>query len=66
MLIKHPIEKDVFYNRLSVLVSSSDLNPVEKVLFLSVFESWYHFQSYELYSSISSKAIEVFEEMENA
>lgn len=66
MLIKHPIEKDVFYNRLSVLVSSSDLNPVEKVLFLSVFESWYHFQSYELYSSIASKAIEVFEEMENA
>ena len=66
MLIKHPIEKDAFYNRLSVLVSSSDLNPVEKVLFLSVFESWYYFQSYELYSSIASKAIEVFEEMGNA
>lgn len=63
MHTEHPIEKDVFYNRLSILVSSSDLNPVEQVLFLSVFESWYYFQSYEVYSSISSKAIEVFEEM---
>jgi hypothetical protein len=63
MHTEHPIEKDAFYNRLSILVSSSDLNPVEQVLFLSVFESWYYFQSYEVYSSISSKAIEVFEEM---
>lgn len=66
MLIKHPIETDDFYNRLSVLVSSSDLNPVEKVLFLSVFESWYCFQSYELYASIASKAISAFEDMCNA
>ncbi|MDG2682492.1 hypothetical protein P7M20_33250 [Vibrio parahaemolyticus] len=66
MTNSHPIEKDVFYNRLSVLVSSSDLNSVEKVLFLSVFESWYCFQSYGLYSSLASKAIEVFEDMENA
>lgn len=66
MPTKHPIEMDVFYNRLSFLVYSSDLNPVDKVLFLSVFESWYHFQSYELYSSISSKAIDVFEEMNHA
>ncbi|MCA4024239.1 hypothetical protein [Vibrio vulnificus] len=66
MTNSHPIERDVFYKRLSVLVSLSDLNPVEKVLFLSVFESWHYFQSYELYSSIASKAIEVFEDMENA
>lgn len=66
MRIKHPIETDVFYNRLSALVSSSALNPVERILFLSVFESWYCFQSYDLYSSIASKAIEVFEEMNNA
>ncbi|WP_347369097.1 hypothetical protein [Vibrio vulnificus] len=62
----HPIEKDTFYNRLSLLVASSDLNPVERVLFLSVFESWYYFQPYEIYSSIASKAIEAFEELNHA
>lgn len=58
----HPIETDAFYKRLSSLVALSDLNSVEQVLFLSVFESWYCFQSYSVYSSISSKAIEYFEE----
>lgn len=62
----HPIEKDTFYNRLSLLVASSDLNPAERVLFLSVFESWYYFQPYEIYSSIASKAIEAFEDFNHA
>lgn len=62
----NPIELDVFYNRLSKLISLTALNPVEKVLFLAVFESWYNFQTYERYSSLASKAIEAFEEMVNA
>ena len=66
MTKSHPIEKDVFYNRLSNLIESTDLNPVEKILFLSVFESWYNFQTYENYSSIASKAIQTFEENANA
>ena len=66
MTKSHPIEKDVFYNRLSNLIESTDLNPVEKILFLSVFESWYNFQTYEIYSSIASKAIQTFEENANA
>lgn len=66
MPIKDPIELDVFYKRLSTLVRSSDLNTVECVLFLSTFESWYWFQSYSLYSSISQKAIEYFEEVNDA
>ncbi|MEZ9645406.1 hypothetical protein AB4307_05025 [Vibrio sp. 10N.261.52.C2] len=61
-----PIEFDEYYKRLSGLVSLSGLNRVEQVLFLSVFESWYYFQSYEVYSSISCKAIEVFEEIDFA
>ncbi|MCU8540801.1 hypothetical protein M2G63_22505 [Vibrio vulnificus] len=62
----NPIEMDVFYNRLSNLIESTDLNPVEKILFLAVFESWYNFQTYEIYSSIASKAIQTFEENSNA
>ena len=61
-----PIEFDEYYKRLSGLVLLSGLNRVEQVLFLSVFESWYYFQSYEVYSSISFKAIEVFEEIDFA
>ncbi|EGR0897293.1 hypothetical protein EJ346_24570 [Vibrio parahaemolyticus] len=61
MTNSHPIEKDVFYNRLSSLVSSTDLNSVDKVLFLSAFEGWYHTRSYESYSLMASKAIEALE-----
>ncbi|MBE4427122.1 hypothetical protein HJ019_23855 [Vibrio parahaemolyticus] len=62
----NPIELDVFYNRLSTLIESTDLNPVERILFLAAFESWYSFQTYEIYSSIASKAIETFEVNANA
>ncbi|MDG2642940.1 hypothetical protein P7M58_25990, partial [Vibrio parahaemolyticus] len=62
MTNSHPIEKDVFYNRLSQLIASTDLNPVDRVLFLATFESWYNFQSYAVYKSISEKAIQALEE----
>ncbi len=52
-----PIELDLFYKRLCHLVGLTDLNPVEKVLFLASFESWYWFQSYGIYSAISQNAI---------
>ena len=61
-----PIESDKYYKKLSSLVISSGFTPVERILFLSTFESWYHFQDYELYTSISLKAIEYFEEINNA
>ena len=66
MTNSHPIEKDVFYNRLSQLIVSTDLNPVERVLFLAAFESWYNFQSYPVYQSISEKAIQALEERVHA
>lgn len=61
MTNSHPIEKDVFYNRLSFLTASVGLNSVEKVLFLSVFEGWYHTLPYGSYSLIAAKAIEALE-----
>lgn len=62
----NPIEMDAFYNRLSELVVLSDLNPADRVLFLSFFESCYNFHPYHTYQSITSKAIEAFEEMIHA
>lgn len=61
-----PIENDKYYKILCALVVSSDFTPVERILFLSTFESWYHFQDYELYTSISLKAIEYFEGVSDA
>lgn len=58
----HPIEKDVFYNRLSQLILSTDLNPADRVLFLATFESCYSFHSYAIYKSIAEKAVQVLEE----
>ncbi len=58
----HPIEKDVFYNRLSQLIRLTDLNPVDRVLFLATFESCYSFHNYSIYKSIAEKALEVLEE----
>lgn len=56
------IENDDHYKELSLLVRSSNLALVDQILFLAVFESWFHFQDRALYESIVKKAIEVFEE----
>lgn len=62
---RDPIEKDDLYKRLCKATSLIGLNPVDRVLFLSTFESWYYFQNYELYKSLTLKAIEAVEEMKN-
>ena len=62
----YPIENDSFYKRIFQLSASIGLNPAERVLFLSSFESWYHFQPYSIYRSICIAAISALEELSHA
>ncbi|EKO3667630.1 hypothetical protein M3891_003441 [Vibrio metschnikovii] len=59
----YPIENDSFYKRISQLSVTIGLNPAERVVFLSSFESWYHFQPYSVYTSICTAAISALEEL---
>lgn len=61
-----PICNDAHYKRLSYLITLSALNPVEQVLFLSTFESWFYFQEYALYESLALSAISTLEELYSA
>lgn len=61
-----PIFNDAHYKRLSYLITLSDLNPAEQVLFLSSFESWFYFQEYCLYESLALSAISTLEGLYNA
>lgn len=63
MSTSHPIETDSFYKRISHLSAVIGLNPAERVIFLSSFESWYYFQPYSVYSSICTAAISALEEL---
>lgn len=39
------IEKDLYYKSLKILLKSTALSNVEQIIFLSVFENWFHFHN---------------------
>lgn len=65
MINNHIIENDDHYRRLSSLLVYTPLNPVERVLFLSEFESFYCLLPYARYERLITAAIVVAEECAN-
>jgi hypothetical protein len=61
MIIYNDIEKDTYYKRLKKCLAYSGLSNVEQIMFLSVFEAWFHFIDRSVYLNLAKAAISTLE-----